>query len=562
MSLPLKNQTDSKRGSAKKGTHFDMAAEMKKSGTTPLIYDNNESATDVVKRVAAKMGVNQSLLFSSAWQEGLNKAALQPDNVSAGYNEAKVPGEYPVDGFLNYGLDTIGDRYKQLMKYLPEGFEKNLFFYKTTNEKNEPVTTAAFKNNEDAITAKAAFMKLEGDNINAYADSKKIPLDDESKGYFMLAAYNCFDDQTEVLTHNGFRLFKDVEKDDLIGSFDMVTSEIKYDNFLNYYCYDYKGDMIVTKASSNFKVTPNHKMVVKKSGQAERPVHLEYAERCLTANWLFPVSGKSYNNDYKLSDAQIKMTAWILTDASIGKKSKKGQNVVLYQREEKMHLITNILDELGYGYNARSVQLNTTHICGKELKSTPKPIYHIQLSAAARDKMFEYISIKTTIPAWVENLSQRQFELFLESYIDGDGSRHPRCVTYRQIDGRPGKIDELQILCCKFGYKTRVISRTENCKRLQILKNDWAKLPLTTEYYEGNVYCLETNLGTLVTRRKGHIIITGNSGLGNAVKMMDEYVQAQDKKKFIANGETSLKGVHKNIKVRLDNMVTANELLK
>lgn len=190
MSLTTKKQMDAITATSPTAVPYDMAAEMKKYGKTPLAYDNDAIPADVVKRVATKMGINQSLLFSSAWQEGMNKAALKPDEVSTGYVEAKVPEEYPVDGFLNYGVDTIGDKYEQLRKYLPEGFDKNVFFYKTKNEKNQPITTAAFKTNEDALTAKAAFMKFEADKVAAYAAKKDIPLDDEAKGYFMLAAYN------------------------------------------------------------------------------------------------------------------------------------------------------------------------------------------------------------------------------------------------------------------------------------------------------------------------------------------------------------------------------------
>lgn len=180
MSLPLKKQT----------TPYDMALDMKTNINTPVLYDNNSLPVDIIKRVASKMAVNPGILLSSAWQEGMNQAVVSPDNVSIGYNEANVPEEYPVDGFRNYGLDTIGDRYKQLSSYLPQGFEKNMFLYKTTNEKNQPINTAAFKTNEDALTAKAAFMKMEADRVNHYAEVKGIELDEQAQNYFMLASYN------------------------------------------------------------------------------------------------------------------------------------------------------------------------------------------------------------------------------------------------------------------------------------------------------------------------------------------------------------------------------------
>ena len=177
-------------GDKNKKRPYDMGDEMKKYGKTPMKYDDNQPASDIVKKVAGKMGINPSLLMSSAWQEGMNKSALRPDDVSQGYNDAKVSGDFPVDGYLNYGIDTIGDKYEKLKKYLPAGFEKQMQTYKTTNEKGENITTAAFKNNESALTAKAAMMKGEMDNVNNSAGSKKLTLDDKAKNYFLLASYN------------------------------------------------------------------------------------------------------------------------------------------------------------------------------------------------------------------------------------------------------------------------------------------------------------------------------------------------------------------------------------
>jgi len=188
---PITALVGEKPKKTKKPAPYDMAGEMVKYGKTPMVYDNNEMPTNITKRVASKMGIKPGLLFSSAWQEGMNKAAISPDDISQGYlDNAGELEDYPVDGFLNYGVDTIGDRWEQLKKYLPEGFDKQMKFYKTINEKDEPITTAAFKTNEDALMAKAAFMKYEMDNINQYAKEKGVDLDDKAKDYFMLASYN------------------------------------------------------------------------------------------------------------------------------------------------------------------------------------------------------------------------------------------------------------------------------------------------------------------------------------------------------------------------------------
>jgi hypothetical protein len=174
----------------KKPVPYDMGAELRKYGNTPLKYDNGDTATNIAKLAGAQLGIKPSILLSSGWQEGMNKAALDPESVSEYYNKAGIGDDFPVDGFLNYGVDTIGDKWDKVKKYLPEGFEKNMKFYEATNEKDQKVKTAAFKSNQSALMAKAAMMKLERDNVMAYAKKKGLELDENTADYFMLAGYN------------------------------------------------------------------------------------------------------------------------------------------------------------------------------------------------------------------------------------------------------------------------------------------------------------------------------------------------------------------------------------
>jgi len=175
----------------KKPVQYDMGAEIRRYGKTPMAFDEDKPANEIVKSAGSKVGIKPSLLFSSAWQEGMNAAALRPDDISYAYqqHEKELEG-FPVDGFLNYGLDTIGSRYNEIKKYLPEGFEQRMKFYDATNEKDEKIKTAAFMTNEDALMAKAAFLRSEMDNVGAYAKKHGVELDDKAKDYFTLASYN------------------------------------------------------------------------------------------------------------------------------------------------------------------------------------------------------------------------------------------------------------------------------------------------------------------------------------------------------------------------------------
>jgi len=208
---PIAALVGEKPKKTKQPAPYDMAGEMKKYGKTPMKYDDGDTPDNISKVVGQRMGIKPSLLFSSAWQEGMNKATLDPEKVSDYYVEAGVTQDFPIDGFANYGTDTIGDKWDKVKKYLPQGFESNMKFFDAVNENGQKVKSAAFNYNENALMAKAAMMKYEQDNINNYAQKNGIILDDKAKDYFMLAAYNGGAGNAQKMI-NEYKLAKDKAK--------------------------------------------------------------------------------------------------------------------------------------------------------------------------------------------------------------------------------------------------------------------------------------------------------------------------------------------------------------
>lgn len=208
-------------GDKKPKKPYDFGAELKGAFGNKLKYDNNLPIKDVVLSAAKIGGVDPSFLLSSGWIEGMNKAVLKPDDKSEAYgnaangilefqgvrprtNQAKLDTKnFPVDGFYNYGLDTFGNRYDAIKKYLPAGFENRFQLYDAYNDAKvkdsktgkmvdnpQKIKTAAFRTNQDALIAKSAMLRNEMDTVDAYAKKKGIVLDDKAKKYFTLASYN------------------------------------------------------------------------------------------------------------------------------------------------------------------------------------------------------------------------------------------------------------------------------------------------------------------------------------------------------------------------------------
>jgi YD repeat-containing protein len=177
---------------------YDPNKELTAGINKTLAYDQNRSAKDVILAASKRGNIDPAFLLSSAWQEGFNKAVYKPDEISEAYDIAskkdKSLANYPVDGFYNYGLDTFGNNYDKLKKYLPADFTEgnNFKLFDALNEKNEKIKTVAFKNNEDALVAKAAFLNSMKDDVVNYAKNKGIDIsnDPEAQKYFTLVSYN------------------------------------------------------------------------------------------------------------------------------------------------------------------------------------------------------------------------------------------------------------------------------------------------------------------------------------------------------------------------------------
>jgi hypothetical protein len=164
---------------------------------------DNANVAELINTVATTTGINPSFLAANMFQEGLTdmimwnrdkkKAMLNPSSFSADdVNELGEYEDYPIEGYRYYGLDTFGSKYGDLVKkgLLNKDFSEKFTTKTVGNEKREEVTTADFKTNKDAMTAKAAMIKDLVGEVDAYASKKGIKLDQRAKDYFVMSAYN------------------------------------------------------------------------------------------------------------------------------------------------------------------------------------------------------------------------------------------------------------------------------------------------------------------------------------------------------------------------------------
>lgn len=80
----------------------------------------------------------------------------------------------------------------------------------------------------------------------------------------------CYDDKTEILTEDGWKLFKDLTLEDKVFTL-KEDNKIELHKPERLFEYDYQGEMIYFKGKSfDLLVTPNHQMVVDQKGSLRR----------------------------------------------------------------------------------------------------------------------------------------------------------------------------------------------------------------------------------------------------------------------------------------------------
>lgn len=152
---------------------------------------DNKTALEILKTVSAKTGVDMPFLAANALQEGMGNVIRKGNMphedfmLTAGDNEA-----HPISGYSYYGLDTFGDMANELKSkgYIPSNMDYEEFDIQ--NEKGDRVKSANFKNNEDALTAKAGFIKNVRDKVRDYAKTKNLKLEDKTEKYLTMSGYN------------------------------------------------------------------------------------------------------------------------------------------------------------------------------------------------------------------------------------------------------------------------------------------------------------------------------------------------------------------------------------
>jgi len=386
----------------------------------------------------------------------------------------------------------------------------------------------------------------------------------------------CFDEETEILTEHGWKKYHELKEKMLVATLNPKTNQLEYHPIQRVFIIPYKGQMYRLKTKKvDILVTPHHRLFV--SNNWRGPLKLKKAKMVfgktikrfvVGCKWqgenieVFTLPSYEFNRHVwtkgrknatvkvRVPAKQIKMSEWVwflglwLAEGTKSNGRRRNYYVAIFNKNcELLEKVKQLLINWGFKINKTSRK--------DELRVSNKQLW----LALPNDKH---------VPTYVKRLSPKYLKIFLDGYIQGDGSKR-RCKYSRNeritiFTSSKRLADDLQEISLKAGYVAYVTKRNRVGKTT--VKKDGSKVTIKhPEYilelskfseiviqkrksnieewvdYNGIVWCVYAPPHEIVyVRRNGKPIFSGNSHPAKANTKLLEFLV----KKFTKRGDIVL----------------------
>jgi hypothetical protein len=343
----------------------------------------------------------------------------------------------------------------------------------------------------------------------------------------------CFDDKTEVLTNNGWKLWENIHPEDLIATSETTGNELFFEKPLHLFKYKYNGNLCAFQGRYiDYAVTPNHNLWCQDYYSGKnfrlRSASEVHGRRFKIKQFGFSPQATISPSVFKLGNKEFawddfcEFVGWWVTEGCVG--SNKC-SVLIYQSNsanpEKTQRIEALLNRMG-------------------VKWSPYLVYGKRMGFAINEKSFAaYFSSYGShsqfkrVPRELITGAVSGCRRIVEAILLGDGSH---CVTetgpsVKLTTTSKQLADDFQELCIRIGAGSII----------RPLDREWKKFKNNPHYldgwslsytetrdvsqvdgdrnsdgfrlipYSGNVYCAEMRTGLLYVRRNGKPMLSGNS---------------------------------------------------
>lgn len=309
---------------------------------------------------------------------------------------------------------------------------------------------------------------------------------------------DCYDEQTQILTPQGWKYFKYLTEDDEVaqvlddGSYEFIKPLRIINQYYNgpmYHFKDHHGKL-------DLVVTPNHRMVYERNGQ----LRIEEADSFKPGAW-----GKNFLRSARTIDKGRNITPLERLQIAFqadGSYLSKGENYIRFSfsKSRKINRLKDILHECDLSYKIYPLKDGRVE-------------FNIKYDANKISKNFDWVDISDLCSNWccefIEELSHWDSNIRNEGRIKFD-------TTNKSV------IDTVELIAISAGFGILISVYEDNRKEhfsdvytayiLMDNKIGGQSQNKYREYYSGNVYCVQVPSGKVLVKRNRCTLVSGNSG--------------------------------------------------
>lgn len=328
----------------------------------------------------------------------------------------------------------------------------------------------------------------------------------------------CYDDETEVLTEDGWKLFKSIIEQDKICTLNPDTHIIEYQTPISTTAHQYNGELYTygnnSRSSIDFAVTPYHRMYIRpvlKGKKKDKYISREVCNIPFTS--VIKRNGAWIGEDrewFELGNFRCRMEDWCaflgiwIAEGWAGIKNGPHYRISIIQNNQDPK-IQEVLDRLPIKFTYFKGWSNRGNFWEGSNKEVV--LYLMKLGK----------SLDKYVPKEIKQLPAKYLKILLDFLLLGDGTHWPRSskVYYTSSKRLADDIQELLLKVGTFGNlkiverkkptkfsagnpEYKVIERVNHKSESTLLKNRIVKVP-----YDGVVYCCEVPNHIIYVRRNG-----------------------------------------------------------
>ncbi len=330
----------------------------------------------------------------------------------------------------------------------------------------------------------------------------------------------CYDDQTEILTDQGWKLFKDLNLTEKVATLNPETSYLEYQKPTKYITQNTHEELYrVDNRAISFAVTPNHNMWVAPKTKSDNYKFTRADE--LPSGFKIKRTCKWLGNRYKEKNRDwFRFLGIWLAEGSVYRQSENSCRISIAAVKPKIRQdIRELLTRMGVSYQEKKDQFvfSENQIRGYKFKWGK----YLEQFGKAKDKF---------VPNEVLRARAIDINEFLDWYVKGDGTKYNGARIIWTSSKKMA--DGLQECFIKVGNHANIKIRDNRGQKRWIVDH-WAtvrskehtiyeRVKKAESYvrknidmeiipYGGKVYCVEVPNHILLVRRKGMPYFCGNT---------------------------------------------------